>query len=308
MESEDDSEASQDTSLLIPKAVATAPTAREVLRHLEYPERRNSGIHDPAFDDEVATSKASAVAADNQVEAKSFWQVQAIARVQRSYLKAFGLLKEYRFYDAWCEFERCEVAIASLKRHAVIERGDPTRIDYIETMVKRWQAQFPYKVFLSPEILKKRMECSICGAKVSLRNPCGHEKGQIYNGEECLHRIVASEFLSISIVTDPVQKYSVAFIATDDGSGSRDHYDYGNVRFAIDRLASAFHGWHVEAETRTFPISVVSHLPPESPCPCASGKPFGDCCASKPEVTIPHKQFTFYVPPPPEFPHDVLRV
>jgi len=256
----------------------------------------------------VATSKAAAVAVGNPDEAKLLWVVQYIAKVQRSYLRMFALLKEYKFFEAWRELEQGEIAVALLKRHFTVERCDPHRIEYIETMIQRWQEQFPYKVFFSPEILKKRVECSICNTKISLRRPCGHEKGQIYNGDNCYHRVVECEVLSISIVTNPVQKYSVAFLASEDGSGSRDHYDYGNVRFAIDRLASAFHGWQVEHETRTFPISVLAHLPPESPCPCASGTSFRDCCFSKPEVTIPHRQFTFYVPPPAELPVNELRI
>jgi len=283
-------------------------TADAAILSLEYPERQNSGIHDPHFDEQVAESKVAALAVGNQDEAKRFWQAQTIAYVQRSYLRAFGLLKEYAFYKAWCELERCEIAMAALKNHFASQQGDPHRVDYIGTMIQRWQEQFPYKVFFSPEILKKRVECSICNTKVSLRCPCGHEKGQIYNGEQCHHRIVESEILSISIVTNPVQKYSVAFRASEDGAGSRDQHDYGNVRFVVDRLSSAFHGWHVENETRTFPISVLAHLPPESLCPCTSGKTFRECCSSELEVTIPHRQFTFYVPPPAELPNYELRV
>jgi hypothetical protein len=266
------SELSANAINLAPVSPVTELTAQEAIRLLEYPERPDSGIHDPHLDTQVANSKATAVAVGDQEEAKRFWQAQAIASVQRSYLKAFGLLQSYEFHDAWRELERCEIAVVSLKRHFATARRDEHRIDYIETMVTRWQATFPYKVFFSPEILKKRVECSICNAKVSLRNPCGHDKGEIYNGEQCYYRIVECALLSISLVTNPVQKYSVALLTSEDGSAPRDHYDYGNVRFAIDRLASAFHGWHAESETRTFPLSAVSHLPPDSLCPCASGK------------------------------------
>lgn len=293
---------SSNPTLLGPAVSVTALTAQEAIRLLQHPEQGNLGINDANFEGNLATSKTAAVAMCDQDEAMLFWQAQAIAKVQRSYLNAFELLKRYKFYEAWCALERCEIAMASLKRHFVWTHGDAHRLDYIETMVERWQELFPYKVFLSPEILKKRVECSICNAKVSLRHPCGHEKGQIYIGEECYHRITDCEFLSLSIVTNPVQKYSVAFLASEDGSGSRDHYDYGNVRFATDRLGSAFDGWLSEIETRTFPISAVSHISPNSTCPCGSRNAFCECCASKPELNIPHRQFTFDVPPPPDLP------
>jgi hypothetical protein len=35
-------------------------------------------------------------------------------------------------------------------------------------MVNGWQALFPYKLFFSPALLKKRVECSLCG---KIRNP-----------------------------------------------------------------------------------------------------------------------------------------
>ena len=293
---------SSDPTMRGPEVSVTALTAQEAIRLLEHPEQQNLDINDASFENNIATSKAAAVAMCDQDEAMLFWQAQTIAKVQRGYLNTFGLLKSYKFYQAWCGLERCEIAIASLKRHFVVTSDDAHRIDYIGTMVERWQALFPYNVFLSPEILKKQVECGICNTKVSLRNPCGHEKGQIYAGEECYHRITACEILSLSIVTNPVQRYSVAFLASEDGSGSRDHYDYGNVRFAIDRLASAFHGWQSQNETRTLSISAVSHLPPNGPCPCSSGNTFRECCASKSELKVPHRQFTFDVPPPADLP------
>lgn len=273
-------------------------TPNEALRRLRSPGRCKSAAGNPAFADGVASSKAAAVLSGDQEVAKLFWQVQSIARVQLSFENSFALMKEYKFYEAWCELERCELDAASLKRHFPPSPKDPHAVDYIQTMVGRWQALYPYKIFFSPEILKKRMECSTCGGKVSLRNPCGHEKGEIYNGEVCYHRVVECEFLGLAAVTNPVQKYSVAFAASEDGSGSRDHHDYSVVKFAIDRLSSPYHAWRQEDQVRTIPISALAHVSAESRCPCGAGNDFGGCCASKLEVIVPHCQFMFSVPPP----------
>jgi hypothetical protein len=293
------------------KVLATLNTglsADDALRVLEYPEVRASAGHDPVFFEQVAASKKAAVAAGNQVEAKRFWIVEAVAHSQLIFEQAFALMKEYKFYDAWCKLEQCELTIKSLNRHFSDERRDLCRIGYIETMVERWQALYPYKVFFSPEFLKKRVECGICGAKVSLRNPCGHEKGQIYDGELCSHKITQGEFLSLSFVEKPVQKYSVAFLGSKDGSGSPDHHDYKVVKYAIDRLASPYHGWRTQNETRTIPQSSLSHYLIDAHCPCGSGNEFSACCASKPQVVVPHLQFIFRVSPASELASEHLNV
>lgn len=282
-------------------------SADDALLLLEYPETTKSIAHVPAFFERVAAAKTAAVSAGDQDEAKRLWIAEAVGHAQLIFENAFALMKEYRFYDAWCELEQCEITLGSLKRHFSDGPGDPHRIRYIETMVGRWQAIFPYKVFFSPEFVKKRVECSICGAKVSLRSPCGHEKGQIYDGEQCYHIITKCEFLSISAVEKPVQKYSVGFLCSDDGSRP-DHYNYDIVKFVIDRLASPYHGWHTENQTRTIPQSSLSHYLATARCPCGSGDEFGACCAPKPQVVVPHLQFIFYVQPPLELPREQLSV
>ena len=295
-----------------PPAPEVAPnatiTAREALRLLRNPEQGNSAAGDPAFANGVASSKAAAVLSGDQLAAKLFWQAQAIASAQLSFESSFARMKEYKFYEAWCELERCELTVASLKRHFLPSPEDQHRIDYIQAMVGKWQALYPYKIFFSPEILKRRIECSTCGGRVSLRNPCGHEKGEIYDGEMCHHRVVECEILGLSAVTNPVQKYSVAFAASEDGSRSRDQYDYAIVKFAIDRLSSPYHAWHQEDQVRTVPASALAHVSADSRCPCGSGNNFGDCCASKAEVTIPHCQFVFTVPPPSGLPIRQLNI
>ncbi|WP_377701304.1 hypothetical protein [Pseudoduganella sp. UC29_71] len=292
----------------VPMSRDSILSASEALSLLERPETPNPAARNPRFASRIAESKAAAVEAGDQEEAKRFWIAEAISHSQLIFENAFELMKEHRFYDAWCKLEECEITIASLERHFAVRPPDRHRIGYIRDMVERWQSLYPYKIFFSPEILKQRVECSICDTKVSLRNPCGHEKGQIYDGEQCYHIVTKCEFLSISAVENPVQKYSVGFLASENGSGPRDHYDYAHPRFAIDRLASPYHGWYTEDQTRTIQQSSLSHHPPSARCPCGSGNEFGCCCKSKPEVVVPHLQFIFSVPPPPELPQEQINI
>ncbi len=276
---------------------STHPAANDLLNALCYPEEAISACHNPKFPDVIASAKAAAIVRKDESEAFLIWCAQTIDSIQRGFISAFGSLKTGSFYEAWCQFERCEIDILSLSRHYPQTEDDPHRIAYIERMVLRWQAQYPYKVFFSPELLKKRVECSICGARVSPRSNCGHEKSNIYFGEMCYHKVTEVDLLSISIVQDPVQKYSVAFLSTDSDGEPVDHYNYGNLKFLVDRLDSAFHGWESYLTTRTMTASELAHLSPTQPCPCLSGKNFGECCMGKSEMNVPHLQFQLYVHP-----------
>lgn len=280
--------------------------AVDALRRLRAPERKSSFVHAEFAEEQIREAKAKAVEREDQVEASLFWQAETILTIQRGFIEAFDLLKKQEFYQAWCQLERCEIEIAALRRHYAQNDSDLHRIAYIESMVERWQRLYPYKMFFSPEILKKKIACSICGATVSPRSNCGHMKFEIYNGEMCYHKVEELEFLSISAVETPVQKYSVAFLADEETGDRRDHYDYGNVRFVVERVASPFHGWTPEATTRNLTASELAHVSADRPCPCMSGKQFGDCCSGKAVITIPHLQIHFYVPPNKELPENEL--
>lgn len=253
----------------------------------------------------LAELKTAALSRYDEEEATLVWKAETIAEVQTKFITAFSQLKKQNFYSAWCHLEQCEITLNSLKKHHIISDDDPHRLAYIDNMIARWQSLYPYKVFFSPEILKKKIECSVCRAPVLPRSPCGHKKGKIYHGDLCHHIVTEMEFLSISAVENPVQRYSVAFLANPDGT-QKDHYNYSNVKFVSDRVSSPFHGWHSEQTTRKIAASEVAHLPSDHPCPCLSGAEFSECCIGRSELVVPHLQIVFYVQPEGNFPENEL--
>jgi hypothetical protein len=190
--------------------------------------------------------------------------------------------------------------------HHALSADDPHHLLYVKEMVNRWQALFPYSVFFSPEILKRTVICSTCGAEVKPRSQCGHKKGEIYNGEMCTHIVTKCDLLSISVVEDPVQKYSVAFPSSKENGEPVDHYDYSNLKFIADRLESPYHKWEHQVTQRKITRSEVSHLMSDSKCPCLSGNSFGECCVSKDEFLVPHLQIEFSVAPKAALPTEEL--
>jgi hypothetical protein len=275
-------------------------SATEAIKRLVDPE--NGRVYAEAdFLQEVDALRQHAVAAGDQGEAKLCWIAETIAICQRSFVHSFELAKSGQFYEAWCEFERCEINLMSLARHHEVDAKDPHAIRYITGMVVQWQAVYPYKVFFSPEMLKRKVLCGICDAVVRPRASCGHRKHEIYDGKLCTHKVVDVQMLAISIVTNPVQKYSVAF-SNIYGEDVIDGHDYSSVKYAADRVTSPWHGWSSFLAQRELQASDVAHIQATEPCPCYSEKAFGDCCHGKGTLLVPHRQYMFREPTPPGLP------
>jgi hypothetical protein len=249
----------------------------------------------------LAIAKAEAVELGDQDRARTIWCLETALQIQNLYLQAFSELRDRKFYEAWCDLERAEIALDSIERHDTA-CWPQFRLGFIKAHIERWQSIFPYRLFLSPGFVALEKTCSICGNNVTPRKPCGHTKGEIYDGTQCLRIVTRIRMLEVSFVEKPLQKYSVVFLQDSETAKSRDHYNYGLVQYAISALRSPFDGWNVEHTKRIQPHSRFSHLGRNDPCPCGSTKKYKQCCGPKEGVRCPHVEFTFEVPPPPGTP------
>ena len=149
---------------------------------------------------------------------------------------------------------------------------------------------------MSPEILEIEKECSICRRKISIRSPCGHRVGEIYNGEYCCRIVTKCEFLSISMVKDPVQKYSIPFIVDPKTGETEDRYDYGTVEYLMKRWPTPFHNWTAKWTKALHPKEFFGPPSRNDKCPCDSGKKYKKCCLHRQGIVRPHCEFTFHYP------------
>lgn len=252
--------------------------------------------------------KRRAVSKGDQHAAKLAWCYETILSAQESYLGAFQAMKQGEFYEAWKSLERVEIEIPSLMRHFSLEdASDPFKISFMQAQTILFQSLFPYKFFLSPAMLHLEKVCSICRTPISLHHPCPHRKGEVYDGELCCHEITKADILELSIVTEPVQKYSVLFLKEEgDPEGEVDHYNYTLVNYVISALREPFDKWDVKWTKTRHPHSLYSHVPVGDPCPCGSGTPYRKCCLPTPGVLRPHVQVLLAVPPPEAIPRLVL--
>jgi SEC-C motif len=230
-------------------------------------------------------------AGDDEPLANAAWFLKEYLNSHYEYLVAFEEIKAGEYYKAWCRLERVEITLRDMMRNPIVgyeEFGPEPLFD----LVARWQSLYPYNVFFSPEIFIKRETCSICGQVVDPWTDCGHRRGLLYKGEICHLNVTDCEFKRVSIVADPVQKFSVAFTADEEGNRI-DQYDYAPVKFVADRLTAPFDGWSMTWTYAYHPHSMFPSASPDGPCPCGSGKKYATCCLHEPGVKRPHMQVTF---------------
>ncbi len=226
------------------------------------------------------------------------WYLREVAVVRGLMVKSMQEMRNGNYYEAWCNFERMEIAIDGLRSNAFFEGGG-FEIAKLSKQVEFWQGIFPYKVFMSPEFVIKKASCSICKAIVDPWEKCGHKAGKVYSGEMCCRVIEEAIFLSISMVLDPVQKYSVAFVRDESGNYQ---FNYSMVEFVVDRISNPFDQWSYKLKKAYHPHDFFSEIDRTDSCPCGSGRQYLSCCLRRPGVIRPHYQIAFEVAPPADVP------
>jgi hypothetical protein len=271
-------------------------TFDEISCYLGAVESRSAEPSAEAIKVAIAALKRDAVARGDQTAAKRAWCLEQALSAQDNYLRAFDGLESGHFYGAWCDLEKVEIDLGFLERHDTVS-WPRFRLDFIRTYTAKWQSLFPYKLFISPELLEEK-ECSVCHQPFRPRTPCGHHVGEIYEGEMCCLIVTKLEVLGVAFVEKPVQKYSVLFLNDKDDGKSRDHYNYAVVQYAANALRKPFDQWDIERTYRRQPHSRFPTIGRNDLCPCESGKKYDECCLPESGVLRPHLEFTFYTLPP----------
>jgi hypothetical protein len=247
------------------------------------------------FDKELQIIKESYVKEDNQKDAKQLWIFQTIIEIHKLYISAYDLLKNKDYYNGWCRLERIEITISSLKKHFEYNK-EQFYLWHIEKTVKDFQVIFPYRLFGSSELLKKKKKCSVCDKDVSIRNPCGHFVGEIYNGEMCYRIVTEVEILGMSLVENPGNKFSVMFIQDEKTGKQTDQYNYTTVDYLFEYIENPYENWDLVVSQRTVKKEDYGSLGRNDLCSCNSGKKFKKCCGLNIGKKYPHYEFILQNP------------
>jgi hypothetical protein len=221
--------------------------------------------------------------------AKAAWCLEQVAHAQDQFLRGFAAARDRRFHPFWLALERVETTLSFLEPHFDFE-PDQFHLRHMQVHVPRFQSIFPYKLFISPGMIVRRRTCSICGQPFLLRGGCEHVVGEVYLGEMCCRRIEDIQPLEVSLVTNPVQKYSVALLPDNE-------YDFGPVDWVASTLGSAWDGWEVVSEEAVVRSERFPGASPRGRCPCGSKKRYAACCRERMRAAPSHE---FCLSKPPE--------
>lgn len=242
----------------------------------------------------LAEDKARLVNLADEAGAKNIWCLEQILDIHHSFVEAFFDIKRGAYYQGWTKLEKTEIIIGHLERHFDISNDD-YHIASILRYTEQFQSLFPYTLFISPGFIHKSKSCSVCKAQISLRHPCGHVKGEIYGGEMCYHLMDELEPLEVSIVPNPVQKYSVLWTRQVDGQFI-DHYDYSGLAYTIAELQGPYDDWELKHTHKREYNKLFPGTGRNERCPCNSGKKYKSCCLRKSSELRPHIEVIYKFP------------
>lgn len=241
---------------------------------------------DSSIDASIISLKETAIQSGNNELANVLWCYYSIYQIQKKHLDAYCALKQATLADdtlkdgfnsdkselyeeAWNHLDSCDITIGTLEKNFCVPNAELSTY-YIEKIlqdIKLLQPLFPYKVFLSRETIIKEQKCSICGRTTSIRKPCGHVPGILYNGELCVNEITNFEFLNENIVTNPFDKYAILKIEGEK-------FDFSLLDYIVPHLAP-YKSWSYTVEKRLLPQ--YKRIGRNEKCPCGSGLKFKRC-------------------------------
>lgn len=217
-----------------------------------------------------------------------WWFLTTLCQSRLTMITVWELMNEGEYKEAWIALERVELSCKWLALNPFLDLKK-FQVSSLARMVENWQSLFPYKVFISPEFVIAKEECSVCGQTMGPWSSCYHKAGHVYGGHFCSRTIKEVELAQIALVTDPVQKYSVVIPESEDGS---DPMDYRQVEWVRDRCNGPFSRWCTDRGKRRHPHSAFEQKPNDL-CPCGSEKNYGSCCLTRGGVDMPHLDVVF---------------
>jgi len=226
--------------------------------------------------------KVEVVAQNNEALANEIWCLETINELQQGYISAFNSIKAGKHFDAWHLYDAVDINLSFLRKHFDYS-GKLYNLEFIEEYTRKFQKLFPYQFFMSRESVIKKESCSICGRINTIRNRCEHEVGELYMGKMCSRVIEDVEFLALSIVTNPFDKYTVLFPKGMD-------YNYEALDILFKGLATPYDRWVLEIEKRLKPEFVGAQR--NATCPCGSNKKYKKCCYGTDSELMDHNKIT----------------
>lgn len=159
---------------------------------------------------EAINLKNEAIAIEDEDSANAMLSSEEIINSIMSELKMWIAFKDDNPNAAWNYLIDAEMStVNAIRAHSIAAHweGNATRLNDLECRL------FPPMMFLSPGMIIKHSECSICGKEYG---DCSHIRGRAYMGRFCSRILKDFEVEEISFVSEPASKHHRVIAITDN--------------------------------------------------------------------------------------------
>jgi hypothetical protein len=155
--------------------------------------------------------KNEAIAVQDEDSANAMLSSEEIINSMMNELKMWIAFKDENPDAAWDYLISAEMStINATRAHPIAAywEKNASRLNDLERLL------FPPMTFLSPGMIVKYSECSICGQEYG---ECNHVRGRAYMGKFCSRILKDVEVKEVSFVSEPASKHCRVTAITDKG-------------------------------------------------------------------------------------------
>ena len=221
--------------------------------------------------DELAKWKERAVKSQgDELQAKAIWCLEGLVVAHSEFTLAHDSMRSGDVVDAFNRIEGILTGTPNIRPH-LNDADGKFGLDRIDKIARNWVTLLDPPYGISQGSIAKRSHCSICQTKVGVLWPCGHIRGEIYEGKCCSQIVDKWELAEVSLVERPA-----SLLLINHKERMLDKAD----KFAelAKKLPSPYAPWLLESVTDLKQHPAYRDAGRNSKCPCGSGKKLKRCC------------------------------
>jgi hypothetical protein len=229
----------------------------------------------------IASFEAMAELSEDEELANACFILHTLVEFTGSYEKYWQSLRNQRYKASWELLQDSMHYVCVAGRF--IKNKQIFHLEDIYNHLVCLEKLYPYKVFISSELLKIKERCSIC--QRDLKDPCcEHIPGELYFGKMATAIIEKADLVGVSLVENPADKRLVPEVK-DEQRPEQERF-YG-VHVYVEKAIKPFHTFEI------FEFPVVSEVQRNLTgrndlCPCNSGRKYKNCCQEKQKNEVIH--------------------
>ncbi|HLP46396.1 MAG TPA: hypothetical protein VK469_10630 [Candidatus Kapabacteria bacterium] len=230
----------------------------------------------------VDDERKSAKDTNDGCKLNQLFVVSVYLEMLKQYSIYWEQILEDKYSESWCTLQNVLDSLRVVKRFN--ENHTKFYLKFIEEQMTGFEKLYPYKLFLSSEIIIKDVECSICGKDFNSLE-CEHLVGELYDGRMAYGIAKGIENIpAVSLVDNPKDKRCVMLL---ENNAENFHRLYFLSKAIKKHKISPWDIGGVRESIRKRNINEFD-IKGDEKCLCGSGKTFEECCKQVGFVEFPH--------------------